>query len=271
MNNKVTGSKLSPENRRRAIIELVKEKEVLEVNDLMSLFDISRATITRDLENLQEKGLITKTYGAIVNREFFSPHTEVYSYSASLHENIAEKKAIARAALSLIDNNSTLVFNSGVTTLETARLIAATNLHLNIVTNSLHIAGVFSHDVLRNVLLLGGDLVHGGHKVAGRLTCENMANMQANLAFLGVHDIDLEAGITMPFSNEAELIATIIRRCRRKVILADHSKFGRMSLYKVDCRFEDIDLFITDSGTDAKYVEAFRSRGVETLVVEVGP
>jgi DeoR family fructose operon transcriptional repressor len=268
--DKLGNSKLSPENRRRAIIELVKEKEVLEVNELMSLFNISRATITRDLVYLQVKGLITKTYGAIVNRESFTPHSEVYSYGASLHENIAEKKAIARAALSLIENNSTLVFNSGVTTLEVARLICATRLHLNIITNSLHLAGVFSHDAVRNVLILGGDLAHGGHKVTGRLTCQNMANMQADLAFLGVHDIDPETGITMPFSTEAELIATIVRRCRRKVILADHSKFGRMSLYKVDCGFQDIDLLITDAGIDGKYVEAFRARGVETMVVELG-
>ena len=116
--NKGAYKKLSPDSRRKAIIDLLKDKEVLQVNDLMNLFDISRATITRDLSILQEKALVTRTYGAIVNRESLSPHTEAYSFDSSLHENIIEKRAIARAALSLINNNSTLVLNSGVTTLE---------------------------------------------------------------------------------------------------------------------------------------------------------
>jgi DeoR family fructose operon transcriptional repressor len=258
--------RLSPGSRRKLIIDLVKEKEVLQVNDLMALFNISRATMMRDLTFLQEKGLINKTYGAIVNRESVSPRTEAYSFDASLHENISEKRAIARAAFPLIANNSSLVLNSGVTTLEVARLISESKMRLNIITNSLQVANVLSHDVLRNVLLLGGDLAHGGNKVTGRLTCENIATIQADIAFLGVHDIDPETGITMPFSTEAELIAAIIKRCRKRVILADYSKFGRMSLYKVDCSFSDISLIITDSRIAEQYVSRFREKGVEVMI-----
>ena len=139
-------------------------------------------------------------------------------------------------------------------------------MRLNIITNSLQVASILSHDVLRNVLLLGGDLAHGGNKVTGPLTCENMTNMQAEVAFLGVHDIDAETGITMPFSSEAELIAAIIKRCRKVIILADHSKFGRMSLYKVDCSFSDIKLIITDSKITEKSVSEFREKGVEVMI-----
>jgi DeoR/GlpR family transcriptional regulator of sugar metabolism len=156
-----------------------------------------------------------------------------------------------------------------VTTLEVARLISESKMRLNIITNSLQVASVLSHDVLRNVLLLGGDLAHGGNKVTGRLTCENIATMQADVAFLGVHDIDPETGITMPFSTEAELIAAIIKRCRKRVILADHTKFGRMSLYKVDCDFSDISLIITDSKIAEQYVSTFREKGVQMMVAGV--
>jgi DeoR/GlpR family transcriptional regulator of sugar metabolism len=94
--------------------------------------------------------------------------------------------------------------------------------------------------------------------------------MQADIALLGVHDIDPEAGITMPFSTEAELICAIIRRCRKRVILADHSKFGRMSLYKVECSLSDIDLIVTDDKIAGTFVEAFKSKGIEVMVAEAG-
>jgi DeoR/GlpR family transcriptional regulator of sugar metabolism len=77
-----------------------------------------------------------------------------------------------------------------------------------------------------------------------------MERVQGDMAFLGVHDIDLDSGITMPYSSEAELISKMIQRCRKKIVLADHSKFGRVSLYRVECEYGDIDTIITDEGIE---------------------
>jgi DeoR/GlpR family transcriptional regulator of sugar metabolism len=156
-------AKNHPETRREGILKLVREKDVVHVNELMHLFGASRATITRDLAVLQEKGLITKTYGAVINVQTALPRTQVYSYDLSLRENIVAKRAIARRAFSLIFSNSSVVFNSGVTTFEVAKLITDTKTPVNIITNSLEIARLFTHDMLRNVLLLGGDLAQGLH------------------------------------------------------------------------------------------------------------
>ena len=70
----------------------------------------------------------------------------------------------------------------------------------------------------------------------------------------------------MPYSSEAELISVMMKRCRKKIVLVDHSKFGRVSLYRVDCSFGDIDMIITDSGIDGKFAAAFRERGIEVVV-----
>ena len=222
-------SKLNPEIRREEILKLLKDKTIIEVIELMNIFNTSRATITRDISILEKKGLVTKTYGAIINNQPKSTQTRIYSFDISLKEQINEKKAIARLAFSLITNNASVVFNSGVTTFEVARLIVNANMHINIITNSLEISKLFTADDLRNILILGGDLAPGGHKVTGKLSCINMENIQGDMAFLGVHDIDIDAGITNPFSAEAELISVMIQRCRKKIILADHTKVGRVS------------------------------------------
>jgi len=261
-------ARLKPEKRRVMILELVREKDIVEVDELMHVFHISRPTITRDLNILKEKGYITKTYGAVINNQMSLPRSQVYSFDISLHQEIEEKKLIARLALSLIKNNASVVFNSGVTTFEIAKLIEKTQLNVNIITNSLEIAKVFADDVLRNVLLLGGDLSPGVHKVTGKLSCENMSNRQGDIAFIGIHDIDLEAGLTMPFSAEAELISIMVKRCKTKILIADHTKFGRVSLYKVDCSFRDFDKIITDKQVDRNYVKAFKKMGIEVLIAE---
>jgi DeoR/GlpR family transcriptional regulator of sugar metabolism len=258
--------RLKPEKRREMILELVREKDIVEVGELMHIFHTSRPTITRDLNILKGKGYITKTYGAVINNQMSLPHSQVYSFDISLHREVEEKKSIARLALSFIKNNTSVILNSGVTTFETAKLIEKTQLNVNIITNSLEIAKVFVDDVLRNVLLLGGDLSPGGHKVTGTLSCENMSNRQGDIAFIGIHDIDLEAGLTMPFSAEAELISIMVKRCKTKVLIADHTKFGRVSLYKVDCSFQDFDRIITDKHIDMHYVKAFKNMGIEVSV-----
>lgn len=95
-----------------------------------------------------------------------------------------------------------------------------------------------------------------------------MENIQGDMAFLGVHDIDLEAGITNPFSAEAELISVMIQRCRKKIILADHIKIGRVSLYKSECCFEDIDIIITDRHTEEKFINAFEKMEIEVMIAK---
>jgi DeoR/GlpR family transcriptional regulator of sugar metabolism len=258
--------RLKPEKRRKMILELVGEKDIVEVSELMHIFHISRPTITRDLNILKDKGYITKTYGAVIDNQMSLPRSQVYSFDISLHQQIEEKKAIARLALSCIKNNTSVVFNSGVTTYEIAKLVAKSNLNINIITNSLEISKVFMDDVLRNVLLLGGDLAPGGHKVTGKLTCANMNDMHGDIAFIGIHDIDLELGMTMPFSAEAELISIMVKRCRKKILIADNTKFGRVSLYKVDCSFNDFNTIITDKHVERSYAEAFEKMGIEVMI-----
>ena len=110
----------NPESRKDGILKLVGEKDIVQVNELMHVFGVSRATITRDLTVLQEKSLITKTYGAVINVQTTLPRTRVYSYGTSLREHIDGKTAIERRAFPLVLSDASIVFNSGVTTFEVA-------------------------------------------------------------------------------------------------------------------------------------------------------
>lgn len=255
---------LIPEKRRVEILKLVKSEEVSSVDKLMEVFGVSRSTIIRDLRMLADSGLVTKTFGGIkVNREI------VYSFDSSKHEQIEEKKAIARLAFSLIKDHTTIILNPGVTTLELAKLIAKSNLQISIITNSLKAIDYLVMHGFYNISVLGGDFYSQGYGFKGKIPIESMKFLEARAAFIGVHGIDPKVGITMPFSEEADLISVMMQRSREKIILADHAKFGRISLYRVNQGVEDIDFIVTDNSTDKKYVEKFREKGVKILIANV--
>jgi DeoR family fructose operon transcriptional repressor len=264
-------AKSHSESRGDGILKIVSEKNVVHVKELMHVFGASRATITKDFAVLKEEGLVTKTYAAVIDVKTALPRTQAHSYGISLRERIDEEREIARPAFPLVFSSASVVFNSGMTTFEVAKPIDDAKTPVNIVANSLEIVLLFAHDVLRNVPLLGGDLAQGLRKVAGKLTCPDMEGLQSDMAFLGVHDIDFEEGIIMPYSSEAELIPVMMKRCREKIVLADHSKFGRVSLNWVDCSFEGIDMIITDGRIEGKFVAELRGREVEVIAEESPP
>ena len=159
--------------------------------------------------------------------------------------------------------------NPGVTTFQIAKLIAASDLHINIITNSLKFFEFFAEDNYRKVLLLGGELLHGGHYVSGPLSSGNMKSLQGDIAIIGVHGLDLSGGLSYPYSQEAELESIMLRRCKKRIVVADHVKLGRVCLYKVDFNIEDIDIVITDQNTDIKYIDDLKELGIEVLIADM--
>ena len=255
-----------PAKRQKEIISILKRYEVADVNFLMGMFGASRATITRDVNSLIGKGLIKRSYGdGLTLAKSNILEDDTYSFDSSRREFLEEKRAIARGAFSLFRNGDTVVLNPGVTTFEIARLIADSDLELNIITNSVMLNDLFSGDLKRRILLLGGELLHGGHMVSGPIAIENMKNLQGDIAVIGVHGIDIESGLSLPYSEEAVLEAHMLQRCKRKVIVADHVKFGRACLYALDAELKDIDVIITDDGTDKGILKDFEKLGIRVM------
>ena len=256
-----------PEKRRSLILNLLREEKFIAVSELVGKLKVSQATIIRDFIILEKKGFITRSYGGAAYLAGNLP----YSFDSSSVVNIKEKKAIADTAFSLIKETETVVLNTGVTTLEICKNILNSNLECNIVTNSLKIVDLFAFNNHSNktILCLGGDLYIAGYGFSGRVTNENMKNIYGSSAIIGIHGIDLKAGLTLPWPTEAELVTTMLQRCNRKIIMAEYVKFGRISLYKVDCDLKDIDIIITDEKTEKKYIDALQDEGINVILAKL--
>ncbi|MCL4377773.1 MAG: DeoR/GlpR family DNA-binding transcription regulator [Actinobacteria bacterium] len=253
-----------PNIRRYKILELIKNKKLIAVSELIDFTKSSKATITRDLRNLESEGLIKRSYGGITYIE----EKPSYSFSDSSICQIKEKKAIAKVAFSLLKENDTMITNPGTTTLELCKNIVQSNINVFVITNSLKVLELFAKNNRRNVFCIGGDLNLEVYAFTGQISNIIMGMIQAEIGFIGVHGIDLEAGITLPISSGTELLSTLSKQVKQKVILADHSKFGKTSLYKVEIQLQDIDKIITDTQTDEKYIKALEKKGIEVLIAD---
>jgi DeoR family fructose operon transcriptional repressor len=229
------------------------------------MLDVSEATIRRDLEWLEQEGIVERTHGgAILNQRINLEPT----YHNRTLRNPEEKRKIGILAASLIKDGDIVFINSGTTTTQVIRNIQS-NSDVTIITNNLS-AAIELGEVDFELILLGGSFQPKSNSVAGRFGIENLRQIYATKAFIGVDGISLKYGCTVPSNGEAEIVRLMLERTRGPVtILADHSKWGVVSNFEV-AKIEEIHRFITDDCFDPRAQASLATRSVEVLIAGDG-
>ncbi len=254
---------LIPAQRRERIQAYLAAKKIAATIDLCNLLDVSEATVRRDLEWLEDRGVIERTHGGAIFNERINLEQE---YKQRALRQIEEKRKIGALAASLVEDGDILFLNSGTTTPQLIRQIRP-DLDVTIITNNL-IAVLEIGEVDYEVLLLGGSFQPKSNSVAGRFAVQNLSQVYANKAFIGVDGISIKHGCTVPSNAEAEVVHLMLERTQGPVyILADHSKWGMVSNFEV-APIHKINALITDSGLDSGALTALEARSVEVLVAD---
>jgi DeoR family fructose operon transcriptional repressor len=262
---------LIPAQRHQRIQSFLEHREVARNDELRSLLRVSDATVRRDLEALEARGLVERTHGgAILTRRL--PQEPVYAQSASLHPS--EKQAIGRAAAALVIDGDTIFLNSGTTTTEVMRHLARREdlTHLTLVTTNVTATLEARHPGF-DVLLLGGLFRPQSNAVVGSFARRALNQIYASKCFIGVDGISLRAGCTTPISAEAEVARLMVERTRGQVIVvADHSKWGVVSNFEI-APLKRVSVLVTDSGLPRRARADLRARSLRVLVaaIEEGP
>ena len=143
--------------RREQMLEFIKAKEVVSVKELINMFSgVSTMTIHRDLDYMQEKGVIERVRGGA---KFLPPNNEHHEPAFIEREvkNRDQKEIIAKKAAALIKSGSSVFIDAGTTTMAMTKLIE--DIPLNVVTNSPNIAVALSDRNFVNITLCGGTLL----------------------------------------------------------------------------------------------------------------
>ena len=251
--------------RRAAILDLLRRREAVTVEDLARRLRVSLSTVRRDLHQLELDGLVQRVHGgAVLASGPAGPDAPELPPADREVQRREDKQAIAKAAVELVKPGSTLLVTGGTTTAALVPLLAGVP-DLTVVTNSLDVAHRLSGGDL-DVVVLGGWLRRPELSLLGHLVGVSVQEVHVDHAVMGVYGIDPRSGALGASAYECETDRTLARCAERLTILADASKFTRRSPHRI-APVERIAELVTSSDADPDDVEALRARGVEVRVV----
>lgn len=254
---------LIPAERHHRIQAMLEQRRVASIADLSDLLGVSEATIRRDLETLEARGLLERTHGgAILTRRL--PTEPFYAQSAGVHP--AEKRLIGAAAAALVGDGDTLFINSGTTTTEVMRHLAARSelTRATIITTNISGALDLRHPGLE-VHLLGGRFRPQSNAVVGEAALRSLQQVYADKCFLGVDGFSLRCGLTTPVLAEAEIARLMLTRTRGTVIVvADSSKWGVVSNYEIGA-IDHARVLVSDEALPAEAAAGLAGRGLHVV------
>lgn len=248
--------------RHQFILDQLQKDQFIQVVDLCEALSVSPVTIRKDLQLLEDKGLLFRTHGGATQN---NPYTVDIHINEKEKLQSAEKQRIGAAAASLLKENDSIVVNSGTTVLYFAKNIPALP-KLTVLTSALNVALELARDSNIELIQLGGSLRQSSSSVTGSYAEQMLGDFFCNKLFMGVDGIDLDFGLTTTNATEASLNKKMVKSAQRTIVLVDSTKFGRKGFGKI-CNIEEIDHVITDSGVSQQIVRRLESAGVEVTVV----
>jgi DeoR family fructose operon transcriptional repressor len=214
------------EERFSKIIELINKKGSLKTNEVAEALDISLATVRRDLNELDSMNKLVKVFGgasSIKNAQYVTTEDDL-AYKSNL--NTKEKDLIGKYAGNLVEDNDFVYLDAGTSVEALIPYIKAKN--TSYMTNSFSIGRKLS--ILgKKVFIVPGEFKKGTEALIGASTCEFLQDYNFTLGFFGTNGIHREVGFTTTDINEAMVKTKALSRCNKAYVLADRTKFGKIS------------------------------------------
>lgn len=252
----------SAASRHTAILGALRARGQLKAVQMADELGVTHETVRKDLVALEARGLLRRVHGGALPVESLSLEPALAARTAMS----AEKQRIAAAALEFLPPSGAVLLDSGTTTAALAAAIPPGST-LVAITNALPIAlTLMSHPKL-TVHMLGGRVRSATMASAEAWTLRELAEVRADVAFVGTNAFSLEHGLSTPDSSEAAVKAAMIGSARLTVLLADHTKFGHDSVFKY-ADLQEIDVLVTDDGLSVEDAERLASEtGIEVVRV----
>jgi DeoR family transcriptional regulator, fructose operon transcriptional repressor len=223
----VGGDSLLTAERHRIILDLLAEKEVVKLQELVEATASSESTIRRDLTQLEKEKKLRRVHGGAA---LLHQKREELSVLEKSTKNIKEKRMIAQYAASFVHDGDCIYLDAGTTTLEMIPYLNAKD--IIVVTNGItHLEALLEKDI--PTYLLGGFIKKKTKALIGRGALNSLENYSFDKCFIGVNGIHLDYGYTTPDPEEAMVKSLAIKLSRQAYILADHSKINESTFAKI--------------------------------------
>lgn len=249
------------EERQQLILETVRDNGQGTVAELSRRFDVSEVTIRRDLRELAARGALRRAHGGAVVATPAPPEPPVIQRMVQA-ENC--KECIGRATAALVSNGDSVFIGSGSTTAHVARNLVDRR-NLTVVTNALNVATELSAAEGVTVVVTGGMMRASELSLVGHIAEQSLREVRVDKVIMGMRAISLEAGLTNDYLPEVMTDRTIIEMAPELILVADHTKFGKVASAYV-APVERISTLVTDTETDPQTLISLRQLGIQVIV-----
>lgn len=225
-------------DRYNKILELLTKEKKIEVNELSQILGVSNVTIRKDLDALEEKGIIKRGHGyaILANKDDINGRL-AYHYEI--------KKRIAQKAAELIHDGDSIMIESGSCCAILADTIASEKLDVTIVTNSAFIAGYIRDKKNTNVILLGGAYQKDSQVMVGPIVAQCAQNFCVDQLFIGADGYNPRVGFTNSDHLRAQAVRDMAEQAEHIIVLTESEKFNSHGVVPLQLK-ERIDTIITD-------------------------
>nr|WP_231923581.1 DeoR/GlpR family DNA-binding transcription regulator [Gallibacterium genomosp. 3] len=251
---------MSPD-RLEQILLFLKSHNIATVDQLVKVTNASPATIRRDLIKLNEQGSVIRTHGGVSLNQFIAAQPTTNEKQLKF---VVEKGRIADHVASFIKAGDSIVLDAGTTTLCIAKKIA--HLPLRVITTDLHIALFLSEYKQIDLMLTGGYIDNSSQSCIGNHSIQLLQNVYPDLAFVSCNSWSLDKGVTAPTEDKANLKSSLLQNAKRRILVADSSKYGKYSLFSVArlAQFTDI---VTDINLDKQVIAELQNEEFKLALV----
>lgn len=235
------------------ILEIVTQKNRIEVSKLAEMLGVSQVTIRKDLDGLEDRGLVQRQHGYAL----LGSRDDINNRLA-IHYEV--KRSIAQVAMELVQDGESIMIESGSSCTLLAEQLIHQRSNVTIITNSAFIAGYIRKQNPAKILLLGGEYQLESQVMVGPLLRKCAADFSVDKLFIGADGFSSGTGFTGRDLARAEAVQNMAERAKRTIVLTDSSKFRQTGVVALLPEAE-VDTVVTDEDIP---------KDVETLLVQRG-
>lgn len=249
--------------RQRKIVELVNERISIRVKELSEFFSVTEETIRRDLEKLENEGLLIRSHGGALRMEKEQAET---SYLEREITNAADKKAISFEVVHRIEQGEQIILDASTTAWYAAKELP--NMPLTVITNSIKVAVELSKKDQIRVISTGGLLLSGSLSYVGPLAERSLELYHVSKAFLSCKGVHIEQGLSDFNEMQARLKHKMMDAADETILMVDSSKFG-VRAFSTIVPLSEVDTLITDSKMGHELKKQLIEKNITVTTVSV--
>lgn len=250
--------------RRQKIVDVIQEKKKVLVQQLALDFSVTEETIRRDLEKLEDQGILKRTYGGAVINEGTNMDTPIVMREIV---NKDGKLRIAKKVECEINDGDTLMLDSSSTAFYVAKCLKEGNKKVTIITNSLKVVSELQNNGNVNIILAGGNFRGKTKSFIGKWAESVLNNYYVNKAIICCKGMDIKRGIMDSSEEEAQIKKMMMKSANEVILVVDNIKFNKSSFVKVS-DFDKINYLYTDMELSKDWNDLLKENNVEIKVCE---